>query len=51
MDIFSLGCTILEILREGKPSLQYETLLKLKRKEFSLENIIKDAVSRIINPE
>lgn len=36
MDVFSLGCSILEVLRDGKVLLNYENLLKFKKGEFSL---------------
>lgn len=31
MDIFSLGCSIMKVLRDGKPLQNYEKLLRFKK--------------------
>jgi serine/threonine protein kinase len=43
MDIFSLGCTMLDVLLNGKFAMTHEDLLKLKRGEFSLQPLIMQA--------
>lgn len=47
MDMFSLGCSILEVLRDGKPLMNYESYLKFKKGEISLDPFIEDACKDI----
>ena len=44
MDIFSLGCSICEVLGDGKNLLNYENLLRFKKGELDLENTIDNLV-------
>ena len=47
MDIFSLGCSILEVLRDGKPLLTYEKLIKFKKGEYSLQGFIEQGCKNL----
>ena len=47
MDIFSLACSILEVLRDGKTILTYEDLLKLRKNEFNLEEYVENATKNL----
>lgn len=42
MDIFSLGCSILEVLRDGKPMMNFETYLKFKKNEVSFDAVVEE---------
>jgi hypothetical protein len=43
MDIFSLGCSILEVLRDGRPLMNEETYLKFREGLFSIDSFIEEA--------
>lgn len=47
MDIFSLGCSILEVLRDGKPILNFESYLKFKKGEIGLDSFIDEACKNL----
>lgn len=47
MDIFSLGCSILEVLRDGKPILNFESYLKFKKGEIVLDSFIDEACKNV----
>lgn len=46
-----MGCTVMDVLLNGKPMMSYENLLQLKKGEFSLQPIIQAATESLPNGE
>jgi serine/threonine protein kinase len=51
MDMFSLGCAIMDVLLNGKPMMSFENLLQFRKGEFSLQPIIQSATEGLPNSE
>jgi hypothetical protein len=47
MDMFSLGLAILEVLNDGRSTMSYSDLLKMKKEGIDFSQAIKDSVSRL----
>lgn len=46
MDIYSLGLSILEVMNDGKGTLSYEDLLKMKKGGTDLKEKIEEATKK-----
>jgi hypothetical protein len=47
MDMFSLGLAILEVLNDGRSTMSYSDLLKMKKEGIDFSQAIKDSVSKL----
>ena len=47
MDMFSLGLAILEVLNDGRSTVSYSDLLKMKKEGIDFSQAIKDSVSKL----
>ena len=47
MDMYSMGLTILEVLNDGRPTMSYSDLLRMKKEGLNLEQHITDSVSKL----
>jgi hypothetical protein len=47
MDMFSLGLAILEVLNDGRSTMSYSDLLKMKKEGIDFSQAIKDSVFKL----